>query len=254
MEIKNYTGCTSKCGGIECEKLTTLELQAPSLAVVFDRARVNAASDSRARGRFQPNNFPQPELSPSEPKEPSVCQNLRGEKYSTYIRLTMTRSLGGVSSSLRGRIIRQLFPYKPFPLRKMTDRTESDQISASLASSDPGTIKQEVPDDGNKEVNSMLWTDAELKKHDEEMRGWARWDVDKGAEVVRSTKCTRLTSNTNAICDECHKVSEDESLKADVRKVAPLLHAGSSRRLMTFVWFRKTGRQNYRSRNKPSCM
>ena len=111
----------------------------------------------------------------------------------------MTRSLGGGSSSLRGRIIRQLFPYKPFPLRKTTDQTESNQIIGS----DTGVIKQEVPEDGNKEVNSVLWTDAELKKHDEKMRGWARWEVDKGAEVVRSTRCTRLTSNADGVCNEC---------------------------------------------------
>jgi hypothetical protein len=128
----------------------------------------------------------------------------------------MTRSLGGVSSSLRGCIIRELFPYKPFPLRNATDSTESNQIGAS---DPPSGIKHEVPEDGNKEVNSTLWTDAELKKHDEKMRGWARWEVDKGAEVVRSTRCTRLTSNMDAICNECHEVSKDESFKADVRKV-----------------------------------
>ena len=81
----------------------------------------------------------------------------------------MTQSLGGVSSSLCGCIIHQLFPYKLFPLRKTTDQTESNQISAS----DTGDIKQEVPEDGNKEMNSMLWTDAELEKHDEKMQGWA---------------------------------------------------------------------------------
>lgn len=133
----------------------------------------------------------------------------------------MTRSLGGGSSSLRGRIIRQLFPYKPFPLRKTTDQTESNQIIGS----DTGVIKQEVPEDGNKEVNSVLWTDAELKKHDEKMRGWARWEVDKGAEVVRSTRCTRLTSNADGVCNECREVSKDESFKADVRKVVFLLLA-----------------------------
>jgi len=64
-----------------------------------------------------------------------------------------------------------------------------------------------------------LWTDAELKKQDEKMRGWARWEVDKGAEVVRSTRCTRLTSNMDTTCNKCHEVSKDESFKVDVRKV-----------------------------------
>ena len=44
-------------------------------------------------------------------------------------------------------------------------------------------IKQEVPMDGNKEVELMLWTDTELKMHDK-MQGWARWEVNKSAGVV----------------------------------------------------------------------
>jgi hypothetical protein len=38
-----------------------------------------------------------------------------------------------------------------------------------VSSSDIVGIKQEVPTDGNKEVEPMLWTDTELKMHDEKM-------------------------------------------------------------------------------------
>jgi hypothetical protein len=76
-----------------------------------------------------------------------------------------------------------------------------------------------VPEDGNKEVKSMFWTAAELKQHDKKICGWARWEVDQSAYVVRSTKCTRLMTNRDEICDECHEVSRDESFKSDVRKV-----------------------------------
>jgi hypothetical protein len=151
-----------------------------------------------------------------------VCQNLRREEYANYLRLTMTRSLGGVSHILRARISRQLFPYKPFP-RQKTDGSGDDEVEMSsgngeieISASDKTEIKQEVPTDGNKEVNISLWTKAEQHKHDEKMRGWARWEVDKGAEVVRSTKCRRLTTNADKVCGECRSVSRDESFKADV--------------------------------------
>jgi hypothetical protein len=85
-------------------------------------------------------------------------------------------------------------------------------------------VRVEVPEDGNKKVASMEWTCEETRKHDENMHGWARWEVDKGASVVRSTKCSRLTSNEDGICEECRVVSEDESLKSDIRKVSGLLY------------------------------
>ena len=76
-----------------------------------------------------------------------------------------------------------------------------------------------MPEDGNKEVKSTLWTAAELKQHDETICGWAQWEVNKSTQVVRSMKCARLTVNQDGVCDECHEVSRDESFKSDVRKV-----------------------------------
>jgi hypothetical protein len=88
-----------------------------------------------------------------------------------------------------------------------------------IISADNPQIKHEVPEDGNKEVKSTLWTAVELKQHDKKMRGWARWEVDKSAHVVRSMKCARLTTNWDKICDECHEILGDESFKYVVRKV-----------------------------------
>jgi hypothetical protein len=94
----------------------------------------------------------------------------------------------------------------------------SDGEIEIISTGDP-QIKQEVPEHGNREVKSTLWTAAEIKQHDEKIRGWARWEVDKSAHVVRSTTCVRMTTNRDEICDECHEVSRDESFKSDVRKV-----------------------------------
>ena len=205
------------------EKADSIWLKAPSLVTLFERGRIKTSSGSETRGGFRPDDLPQHK---SDPNEPSVCQNLHGEKYANYIRLTMTQSLGGVAPVQRARIIRQLFPYKPFPHQKTTDQRESNIVEGwsgdgaiLISSSDRVRIKQEVPTDGNKEVESTLWTDTELKMHDEKMQGWARWEVDKSAGVVRSTKCTRLTTNQDQVCDECREVSKDESFKSEVRKV-----------------------------------
>jgi hypothetical protein len=37
--------------------------------------------------------------------------------------------------------------------------------------------------------------------------------------VMRSTKCTKLTSNWDQVCNECREASKDESFKSDVQKV-----------------------------------
>ena len=41
---------------------------------------------------------------------------LHGPPYDEYVLRTHTRSLGGVAPTFRGRVARQIFPYKPFPL------------------------------------------------------------------------------------------------------------------------------------------
>jgi hypothetical protein len=196
--------------------------QAPPLAAVFNRKESAPSHMEQMRfGTLVLN--PNQRGEPRHPPLSTACQNLHGEHYAAYIRLTHTRSLGGVSLTQRSRIIRQLFPYKPFPRRKAESSSEEQEARSDgeieIISVDDSQIKQEVPKDGNKEVKSAFWTAAELKQHDEKIRGWARWEVDKSAHVVRSTKCTRLTTNPDKICDECQEVSRDESFKSDVRKV-----------------------------------
>ena len=160
---------------------------------------------------------------PPPPPPSTTCQNLRGEQYAAYIRLTNTRSLGGVSLIQRSRIIHQLFLYKPFPRCKAERNSEEQEVCSDgeiqIISADNPQIKHEVPEGGNKEVKSTLWTAMELKQRDEKMRGWARWEVNKSVHVVQSTKCARLMTNQDEICEECRKISRDESFKSVVRKV-----------------------------------
>jgi hypothetical protein len=154
-----------------------------------------------------------------------VCRHLHGEPYIEYISRTQTRSLGGVSLIQRSRIIRQLFPYKPFPCQKpITGENKeaknwSGDEEVELITADVVEVKHEVPSDGNKQVKSTKWTKGELVKHDNIMRGWARWEVDVGAKVVRSTKCARRTTKKDGVCKECRALSNDESFKSDLRKV-----------------------------------
>jgi hypothetical protein len=155
-----------------------------------------------------------------------VCQQLCGEEYNEYVLRTMTRSLGGVSARKRAQIIRDLFPYKSF-LRINTALIDEKEgwSEGDVESEDDVQVKCEVPEYGNKHVSSTKWTETELKRHDEALRGWARWEVDYGAKVVRSTKCQGTTTNKGGICRECVAVSKDESFKAEVRKVfRPMLH------------------------------
>jgi hypothetical protein len=168
-----------------------------------------------------------PAPAPAEVK--TVCRHLHGEQYLEYTSRTQTRNLGGVSYKQRSRIIRQLFPYKAFPCYKVVnDKNEEtknwsgdEEIETVLT--DPVEAKHEVPSDGNKEVKSTKWTKSELMKHDETMRGWARWQVDVGVKVVRSTKCAGTTTNKDDVCEECLAVSKDESFKSDVRKVVQII-------------------------------
>src|SRR5882762_7455543 len=55
-------------------------------------------------------------------KPQRICEHLSGREYNDYIRLICTRTLGGISFTLRARAARKLFPYKPFaPLQQQPD-------------------------------------------------------------------------------------------------------------------------------------
>jgi hypothetical protein len=131
--------------------------------------------------------------------------------------------LGGVSSRKRAQVIREIFPYKPFPHIGPTpndaDNTTWSAGEESDMEDENVKIKCEVPEDGNKHLKSLMWTEVELMKHDESLKAWARWEVDYGAKVVRSTKCQGTTTERSGVCTECQVVSHDESFKSEVRKV-----------------------------------
>ena len=166
------------------------------------------------------------------PQVPAACQQLRGNEYIEYILRTLTRSLGGVSSRKRAQVIREIFPYKPFsnisPTPINSDNTTWSAGEESDAEDENVKIKCEVPEDGNEHLRSSMWTEVELTKHDESLKAWARWEVDYGAKVVRSTKCQRTTTERSGVCTECQVVSNDESFKLEVRKVIDSVLGASS--------------------------
>ena len=157
-----------------------------------------------------------------EPVE-SVCQQIHSKQYNEYILCTMTHNLGGVSHKKWAQIIRDIFPYKPFVHinTALIDENEacSDDDQSNVESEDDAEIKCKVLEDGNRHLSLLKWTEIELKRHDEALKGWARWEVDYGAKVVRSTKCQGTTVDLGWICSECMVVLKDESFPVEVRKV-----------------------------------
>ena len=155
------------------------------------------------------------------------CRHLRGEGYEEYILRSQTRSFGGVSFELRGRISRQLFPYKLFPVLKRRARiskdslcTEAWQPVASLNDVTPVSI----PEDGNKLLTMALWTRSEKKTMEDVLRAWSRWEVNFSQGYVKSPQCQGTTNNRNEICDACQKTAKDTSFKAAIRKVRNSCH------------------------------
>ncbi|KAI0688076.1 hypothetical protein C8T65DRAFT_746794 [Cerioporus squamosus] len=124
-----------------------------------------------------------------DPPELKPCQHLTGKEYEEYILRTHTRSIGGVSPSLRGRISRQLFPYKKLPPLK-EERDDEEKGEAN--------IKGEMPDSDE---------------------AWARWSVDYKRRSVRSTRCEGTTSNKDGVCDVCQDLRrKDEGFKRVLRR------------------------------------
>lgn len=152
------------------------------------------------------------------------CRHLRGKGYEEYILRSQTRSFGGVSFELRGRISRQLFPYKPFPVLKRRQRTSKDsthEVGAWQPSSDDvASVFLATPEDGNNLVTVALWTGSEKKKMEEVLRAWSRWEVNFSQGYVKSRQCQGMTINHNEICDACQKTAEDRSFKKAILKVS----------------------------------
>jgi hypothetical protein len=129
--------------------------------------------------------------------------------------------LGGVSSRLRGRTARQLFPYKNLPPLKETlvevgkDSVEVEEVKAKTVL--PKDMK--VPKWGNAEQQQKHWTASELKRYDNFLLGWARWVTDHANGFVRSVRCEGKTKNEDGVCDMCRGVARDESFKRSLCRV-----------------------------------
>lgn len=150
-----------------------------------------------------------------------TCVHLRGGVYAEYISRTQTRSLGGVSPKLRGRITRQVFPYKPFAPLNNSAGQHPQSRRATPAS--PMTTS-DLPDESNIECEEKKWTDRERNLLDDTLKGWARWSVDFGRGFVRSARCEGTTTNKTSICDACeHLASKDAGLKKSLSRVGAFL-------------------------------
>ncbi|KAJ7812191.1 hypothetical protein B0H14DRAFT_3753374 [Mycena olivaceomarginata] len=110
------------------------------------------------------------EASP-EPPERRSCQHLSGGDYIEYIERTETRTMGGISPKLRGRVIRQIFMYKKLRALKRDDDTPAQRAKRRK------DVEKEIPVDGNDCLASMDWTEAEHVRLSEVLKGHARWEV-----------------------------------------------------------------------------
>ncbi len=167
------------------------------------------------------------------------CKHLHGNEYDEYIQCIQTRSLGGISPTIRGQVSRQLFPYKPFsPLKNDLGQpaNHSDDPEMNHAPVIPHTPElMVIPNNGNEEIEHRHWTKSEVKKHDQALMGWARWITDRMNGFIRSTCCEGVTSNKDGVCDACKAIAKDESFQRSVRRVSGrnccvIWNSGSCRR------------------------
>ncbi|KAJ7742173.1 hypothetical protein DFH07DRAFT_980597 [Mycena maculata] len=151
---------------------------------------------------------PRERIPTPEPLEPRSCRHLSGEDYTEYIERTETRTMGGISAQLRGRIARQIFMYKKISALKSAPEKKARHKE----------IEVDVPEDGNECILSSDWTDTEHVRLYEELKGYARWEVNYNKKTVRSARCEGLTSNADGVCDACQKIAADESLRHAVNR------------------------------------
>ncbi|KAJ7080860.1 hypothetical protein C8R44DRAFT_754213 [Mycena epipterygia] len=161
--------------------------------------RVVSASPSIA-GVFAPGPIKNPPRKPIVIPQPLPCQYLSGDDYREYIERTETRSMGGISPTLRGRIARQILFYKKLNALKKDARTpESDAV-----------VESSIPTDGNACIASRQWTNAEHVKLDDALQGYARWEVNFAKKIIRSTHCEGLTTNTTRKKQEASLSMEEQ--------------------------------------------
>ncbi|KAF9232090.1 hypothetical protein BU15DRAFT_90744 [Melanogaster broomeanus] len=117
-------------------------------------------------------------------------------------------------------------PKRPYELNNwLLHRGKCPQITGLLnkhATSEGkrviGTPEQNPSWKTNLEVKECSWTDDEKRKLDENLLAWARWEVDYGNGFICSTRCTRTTTNMDAICDACRELASDDALKHAIRR------------------------------------
>ncbi|OSC98921.1 hypothetical protein PYCCODRAFT_1396354 [Trametes coccinea BRFM310] len=146
------------------------------------------------------------------------CRHLQGEPYTEYIIRTHTRSLGGISPSWRSRIARQLFPYKPLQHTQQSDAARLSQLDRRVASTAEELTQTQPPPDSNLECEERNWTKREQLALDHALSGWARWIVDYGRRLVKSTRCEGTTMNASGVCNACQALQEDDAFKRAVAR------------------------------------
>ncbi|KAI0739803.1 hypothetical protein C8Q80DRAFT_1124129 [Daedaleopsis nitida] len=170
---------------------------APMLESFFHASGSESASNHARQGTpgFRPSPSGAGRITQSSERPERACQHLSGELYLEYILRTYTRSLGGVSPRLRARVVRELFPYKPFP------KTKTCPLPIDMG------LLPEAPPTGNREVEERRWTHTEQRQVDLHLEGWARWEVNIDQRFVKSKRCSGTTRNSSDVCDACQELA-----------------------------------------------
>ncbi|KAJ7215413.1 hypothetical protein GGX14DRAFT_533972 [Mycena pura] len=79
----------------------------------------------------------------------------------------------------------------------------------------PTTTTASIPSDGNDCIKSSHWTLAEHNKLDDNLEGYARWEVIVAKRTIQSARCQGVTVNEDEVCDACHKKNREASLSVD---------------------------------------
>ncbi|KAJ7194862.1 hypothetical protein GGX14DRAFT_359779 [Mycena pura] len=205
FKTANWDRHEAKCPGIVglalvrsavvAKKIKPVSAFTPSIATIFAAGPIQSHPPARKRVC-------------AAPPEPRSCLHLSGDNYIEYIERTETRAMGGISPTLRGRVARQIFMHKKFAMLKSGEDQQKLRKKLEL----------DVPQDGNKYIQSSDWTEAEQVQLYEGLKGYARWEVNYVRKFVRSTHCGRLTANPDGICDACKKLAHDESFLRSIRR------------------------------------
>ncbi|KAJ7269009.1 hypothetical protein C8J57DRAFT_1066950 [Mycena rebaudengoi] len=204
-KLDNWENHENVCPGITGKLRVRQSAKKPGKVAYVSRL-VNATPSIASLFNPGPIKNPPP-MPPAPATAPKSCKRLSGPEYKEYINRTETRSMGGISPTLRGRIARQIFFHKKFPPLK------NEPLSAHSAARE-----LLIPAEGNDCIASPDWTDSEHEKLHEALRGFSRWVVYFATKSVASAQCEGVTTNPAQICNSCLKVSKDDSLLRSIRR------------------------------------